>query len=142
MKDTLKKTSLVMLMLGSLGLAIPGTHAAWGRGGNDYGPRPGDALRLQSEAFQQRIDARQTWQRDRIRAGMADGSLTRREFRYLMEEQREIGAMERRFRADGIIDAREFRHLDHALDRASHSIRMERHDRQAWVANNDGPWRN
>lgn len=51
MKNTLKKTSLVMLMLSSLGLAIPGAHADWGRGDNDYGPRHGDALRLQSGAF-------------------------------------------------------------------------------------------
>lgn len=142
MKNTLKKTALATLMLGSLGLAMSGAHADWGRGGNDGGPRPGDALRLQSEAFEQQIDARQTWQRNRIRAGRADGSLTRREFRDLMEEQREIHAMERRFRADGIIDVREFRHLDHALDRASRSIRMERHDRQARVAGNDAPWRN
>jgi uncharacterized membrane protein YebE (DUF533 family) len=48
-----------------------------------------------------------------------------------MREQHDIRAMERRFRADGVIDAREFKRLDHALDVASRNIRAEKHDRQA-----------
>lgn len=136
MKTTLKQFSLAMLTFGSLGLAATSAHADWGHGSNDYGygPRHDDGLFRQSQAFGQQVAMRQARQRDRIRIGMQEGSLTRHEFRKLMEEQREIHEMERHFRADGILDVREFRRLDHALDVASRNIRMEKHDRQARYA--------
>ena len=137
MKSTLMKTTLGMLMLGSLGLAATGAQADWGRDGHGY--RQDEHAYRQSLAYNRQIDARQARQMERIRAGRHDGSLTRHEFRYLMQEQRHIRAMERRFRADGVIDAREFRRLDHALDRASRDIRAEHHDRQARYGNNTGP---
>jgi len=68
---------------------------------------------------------------ERIQAGLRNGALTRNEYRTLMQEQAAIRDMERRFRADGRIDAREYQRLDHALDVASRNIRHERHDRQA-----------
>ena len=68
---------------------------------------------------------------DRIRVGMRSGALTRGEFRELMHEQHEIRNMEQHFKADGIIDAREFQRLDRALDVASRNIMEEKHDRQA-----------
>ena len=73
----------------------------------------------------------------RIEAGMRRGDLTRAEYRRLIQEQREIRATERRFRADGRIDAREFHRLERALDVASRHIRDERHDRQARNAYGD-----
>jgi uncharacterized membrane protein YebE (DUF533 family) len=75
---------------------------------------------------------------ERIQAGMHSGNLTRFEFRELMHEQREIRAMDHYFRADGVIDAREFQRLDRALDIASHNIKQEKHDRQARYAYT--PW--
>ena len=137
MKNSLMKTALGMLMLGSLGLAATGAQADWGRDGHAY--RQDEHAYRQNLAFNRQIDARQARQMERIRAGRHDGSLTRHEFRNLMHEQHEIHAMARHFRADGVIDAREFRRLDHALDRASHDIRVERHDSQARYANNTGP---
>lgn len=137
MKNSLIKTALGMLMLGSLGLAATGAQADWDRDGRGY--RQGEHAYRQSQAYSRQIDVRQARQMERIRAGRHDGSLTRHEFRNLMHEQRGIRAMERHFRADGVIDAREFRRLDHALDRASHDIRAERHDRQARYAYHTGP---
>ena len=74
------------------------------------------------------INARQAQQQDRIRQGMQNGTLTRREFRSLMSEQQYIRSMERDFIADGFLSPFEFRKLDHALDVAGRNIRMEKRD--------------
>lgn len=151
MKTTLMKKALGVLALSALGFAATGAQADWGRGGYDYGQgspahergehdfdRGGYAFR-QSQAFSAQIDARQDRQIGRIQAGARDGRLTRAEFRDLMLEQREIRAMERHFRADGFIDAREFQRLDRALDIASRNIMAEKHDRQARYADGYTP---
>lgn len=135
MKITLTKTSLAMLTLSTF-LAATSAQADWNRGGHGY--RPGEHAYRQSQMYDEQINARQQRQMDRIRAGLHDGSLTRREFRDLMREQRTIQAMEHHFRADGVIDAREYRHLDRALDTTSYAIRTERHDREARFAYNAG----
>lgn len=127
MKNTLKKKMRVMLALSTLGLVATGAQADWGRDG--YGNNH-HAYR-QSQAFSQQVNARQDRQMERIRAGIHEGRLTRAESRELMYEQREIRAMERHFRADGLIDTREFRRLGHALDLAGRNIMAEKHDRQA-----------
>lgn len=134
MKSTMMKTTLGLLMLGGFGLAAPGATAGWDRDQYDR-----HAFR-QSQRFSQQIDARQDRQMDRILTGMQEGRLTRSEFRELMHEQHRIRAMERHFTADGFLDAREFRRLDHALDLASHNIRTEKHDRQERYAYNASPW--
>lgn len=77
-----------------------------------------------------RVDARQARQTDRIRSGMANGDLTRREASALRSEQRGIRQMERHARADGVVTPRESRRLEHAQDRASRHISQQRHDRQ------------
>lgn len=123
MKNTLIKASLGML---ALGLAASGAHAGWNRDG-----QPPQRAYLQSQAYGQHIDARQQQLIRRIQHGKQSGFLARPEFRELMREQHKIQAMEQRFRADGLIDAREFQRLDRALDRASRSIRAEQHDRRA-----------
>lgn len=137
MKRTLMKTAFSLLALGSLSLSATGALAGWDRDGYDR-----QAFFRQSQAFGQQIDVRQDRQMERIRAGMQEGRLTRAEFRELMHEQRGIRAMEHHFRADGVIDPREFRRLDHALDRASRNIRTEKHDRQERYAYNASPWEN
>ncbi|MGE5319024.1 MAG: hypothetical protein ACM3KD_02470 [Hyphomicrobiaceae bacterium] len=137
MKNQLMTTSLGLLMLAALSLAATSAQAGWDRGGRGY--RHDAHAYTQSQAYGQRIDARQERQMERIRAGIHNGSLTRPEFRDLMHEQREIRAMEHHFRTDGIIDAREYQHLDRALDRASRRIRAERHDHQARYAYNGTP---
>lgn len=124
MKTTLMKNTLGLL---ALGLIATGAQASWDRGGAGHNGR----AYQQSTAFSQQVDARQDKQMMRIKSGLRDGRLTRAEYRTLMREQNDIRSMERRFRADGMIDAREFKRLDHALNAASRDIRAEKHDRQA-----------
>lgn len=135
MKTTPIKTRLGMLMLGSLSLMATTAHADWDRNGH----RQAEHAYQQSQAYSQQINARQARQMDRIEAGKHNGNLTRHEVRDLIHEQHGIQAMERHFRADGIIDAREFQRLDHALNLADRNIRAERHDRQARYAYNTRP---
>lgn len=136
MKSTLKKT-LGVLAISALGLVATGAQADWDRG---YGYQHDGHTFRQSQMFGERINARQDQQMERIQAGMHSGNLTRFEFRDLMREQQEIRAMERHFRADGVIDAHEFQRLDRALDIASRNIKLEKHDRQARYAYS--PWNN
>lgn len=119
MKSTTLKKTFSILALGILGFTASGAHAGWGGG-----PFP-------QRGFGQEINQRQAEQMARIQTGLRSGALTRSEYRMLMREQDAIRDMERRFRADGRIDAREYRQLDRALDVASRNIRAERHDRQA-----------
>jgi uncharacterized membrane protein YebE (DUF533 family) len=124
MKSTLLKNTLGLL---ALGLIATGAQASWDRGGPSHNGR----AYQQSQVHSQQGDARQDKQMMRIKSGRRDGRLTRAEYRTLMREQNDIRAMERRFRADGVINAREFKRLDHALDVASRNIQAEKHDRQA-----------
>lgn len=116
MKPSLIKTPLGILAAAVLALSAGVATAGW---------HPGETHRYSRE-----VDVRQDRQHERIRAGRHDGSLTRAEFRDLTREQREIRALERHFSADGMLDAREFRRLDRALDRASGNIRAARDDRE------------
>ncbi|MBW8328926.1 MAG: hypothetical protein K0M48_07195 [Thiobacillus sp.] len=131
MKSTLMKTALGML---ALGLLATGAQAGWEQDGYDH-----RQANLQSRAYGQQINARQDRQMERIQSGMRSGQITRREFRELMQEQRTIHAMEQHFRADGRIDAREFRRLDRALDVAGRAIRIEKNDYQARHAYGSAP---
>jgi hypothetical protein len=140
MKSKLNKTFIALLTFGALGLAASGAQAGWDHRG--YGPGHAAHAHKQSQFFMQQINARQDRQMERIHAGMRQGNLTRGEFRRLMQEQHDIRAMERHFRADGFIDVREFQRLDRALDIASHNIRLEKHDRQDRYAHNRMPWHN
>jgi len=126
MKSTLMTTALGIL---ALGLTATSAQAGWthGRDGHRHAHQ-------QTRAYSQQIDARQEQQMERIRSGMHAGHLSRSEFRELMGEQHRIRAMEHRFRADGVIDAREFKRLNHALDLASHNIKTAKHDRPARYA--------
>ena len=130
MKSNLMKKSLGVLALSILGLMATAAQAGWngGQDGWDHGGQ-GHAYH-QSQIFSEKINARQDRQIERIRAGKREGNLRRAEFRELMHEQREIRAMERYFSDDGVIDAREFKRLDRALDIASRNIRSERRDDQ------------
>jgi hypothetical protein len=140
MKSKLNKTFIALLTFGAIGLAASGAQAGWDHRG--YGPGHAAHAHKQSQFFTQHINARQDRQMERIHAGMRQGDLTRFEFRRLLNEQHEIRAMERHFRADGFIDAREFQRLDRALDIASRNIKLEKHDRQDRYAGHRAPWHN
>jgi hypothetical protein len=118
MTRTLFKTALSAL---ALGLLATSAHASF----YDRGGRGHAQAAKQSQAYSQQVNVRQARQTQRIEAAKRAGLLSRFEFRALMNEQQHIRAMERKFRADGIIDAREFQRLDRALDVAARNIRME-----------------
>ncbi len=132
MKTNLMKTILAVLAL--TGLAAGHAQADGGRHERAY-----FAHSDRSHQHSQPINARQDRQMERIQTGKRSGSLTRMEFRELMHEQHSIRAMERHFRADGVIDAREFHRLNRTLDIAGRNIREERHDRQMRYAYGDHP---
>lgn len=76
------------------------------------------------------VDARQDRQMDRILSGFYERRITPQEFRRLMDEQRDIQKMERRFLADGLLNRHEYQNLDFALNAASRNIFQEGHDVQ------------
>ncbi len=76
----------------------------------------------------QRVDNRQTVQRERIHQGRASGEVTRSEAAALNADQRHIRRAERRSRADGDVTAREKRRLDRHQDRASRRIHRAKHN--------------
>jgi hypothetical protein len=129
MKTNLMKKTLAALSLASLGLMATGAQADGNRGG--FADGHNHLGYNHSQVLGQQINARQNQQMERIQAGMRSGAVSRGEYRALMQEQNEIRVMERRFKADGFIDAREFQRLDRALDVASRNILDEKHDRQA-----------
>lgn len=138
MKSTLMKATFGLLAMSTVGFAATGAQADWGRGSPVYGY--GGHAYQQSQMFSQLVDARQDRQVERIRAGLRSGTLTRFEFNALMWEQHNIRAMEQHFRADGLIDAREFKRLDRALDIAGNNIKLEKHDREGRYAYNHQRW--
>jgi len=76
------------------------------------------------------INRREANQKHRIQQGVRSGELTRLETRRLVKEQAQIRRMERRFRADGEITARERARLQHELNQASRHIYRQKHDGQ------------
>jgi hypothetical protein len=78
------------------------------------------------------VNGREQFQRDRIRAGVQDGSLTRPEARHLATQQRRTERLEQRMRRDdGVLGPRERARLDQRLDRSSANIYRARHDGQS-----------
>jgi len=126
MKSNLMKKTFGILALSIMGLAATGAQAAWDRGGQGH-----KQAYQQTKAYSQQINARQDQQMQRIQAAKRKGNLSHREFRALMQEQHGIRAMEQRFRADGVIDAREFKRIDRALDSAHRNIQATNHARHS-----------
>jgi hypothetical protein len=81
-------------------------------------------------AHHPRINERQHQQQQRIRHGIRNEELTRREAGRLVTEQARIRAYERRARCDGDLSFRERFRLDNMLDRSSRNIYRQTHDRQ------------
>lgn len=76
------------------------------------------------------IDRTQAWQQQEIEQGRRNGSLTRREYAALQAEQARITEMERRAKADGYVNRREFNEIRDAQRDAQNHIYVESHDRQ------------
>lgn len=127
MKSNLMKKTFGILALSIMGLVATGAQAAWDHGGQGH-----KQAYQQTKAYSQQINARQDRQMQRIRAAKREGNLTRRGFRALMQEQHDIRAMEQRSRADGVINAREFKRIDRALDSAHRNIQATNHARHSY----------
>lgn len=76
------------------------------------------------------IDRTQANQLSAIQNGRANGSLTRREYEWLVGEQARIADMERSALSDGHVSKREFRAIREAQHDADRHIATERSDRQ------------
>ncbi|HYH41355.1 MAG TPA: hypothetical protein VD867_05190 [Burkholderiales bacterium] len=74
------------------------------------------------------VNQRQHLVEQRIEQGMRAGELTRREYRRLQHEAREIGQLEHAFRADGRLSERERGELHARLDRLAREVYREKHD--------------
>jgi hypothetical protein len=78
-----------------------------------------------------RINQRQAHQQARIAQGLTSGSLNAQEAARLERQQAQIARYEARSRADGGgLDFNERARIEHLQDRASHSIRHQKHDSQ------------
>lgn len=76
------------------------------------------------------IDRMQYQQKQQIRQGIRNGDITRHEAQRLYAEQRQIAALERRYRADGVLTSAERRDLYGAMRDASRHIYNQSHDAQ------------
>ncbi|MDJ0878994.1 MAG: hypothetical protein QNI86_10310 [Halieaceae bacterium] len=76
------------------------------------------------------VNKRQAAQRESIRAGVADGSLTQREAHRLGRQQVNFERKEQRFRSDGELTRRERVNLQATADKNRANIYRQRHDDQ------------
>lgn len=90
------------------------------------------------------VNDRQDRQLDEIIAGVANNRLSKNEFLNLMQEQKNIRAMERGFMDDRFMNESEFRKLNRSLDIADRNIRIAKQNghsqrysssRPAWTIN-------
>ena len=77
-----------------------------------------------------RVDQRQHNQHARVRHGVANGELTRREAANGIHDQRHIRRAERRVKADGHVTRRERARLHRQQNQASRELRRNKHDVQ------------
>lgn len=77
-----------------------------------------------------RIDRREVQQQERIGNGVSSGQLTPRETTRLEAEQGRIEGAEAKAKSDGVVTAKERKHLTRMQDRASRRIHRQKHDAQ------------
>ena len=138
---TYAKHTLAALALATVGLSsvAEARDDGWRDGRHQqYSPIE---RRAQPQSFGTHVDRRQATQRARIRSGREHGQLTRRELRWLRDDQRRIAGMERRFGADGHYSRAERRVLVRNLDRASYRIKVAKHNERFYRhRTNYRPW--
>lgn len=145
------KSKLIAKTLGVivLGLAATGAQAdGWQYDNNRNAPYgqpvigPAPVHDMQHEMregfrFSKIVNDRQDQQLDRILAGVESDRLSKDEFRALMQEQKNIRAMERSFMADRFMNPAEFQRLNQALDVADRNIQVAAQNRDR---RNQNPW--
>ncbi len=76
------------------------------------------------------VNARQHRQRHRIAQGIKSDSLTKREAKLLIRQEKKIAAIEEKFKSDGKLTAREHKTLHKLLNETSEMIWKQKHDGQ------------
>lgn len=135
---TLKTLTLLGLTALTLGAASSQADPGYGHsGGNQYinpwqnGPTYQQARYLAGmKERQAQLEQRMDNQLQRILRGMENGKLTLREATGLLREHLEIGALERRYMADGRLGPRELVSLEQRLEEANRNIMFEKRDRE------------
>jgi hypothetical protein len=74
------------------------------------------------------VNSRQHHQHKRIKQGVRSGELTRHETKSLVQEQKQIRAEERAYKADGDLTFAERKDLHKDLNEARRNIYQEKHD--------------
>lgn len=77
---------------------------------------------------QQVVKKREQNQEKRIQEGVKSGELTTKEAQRLERKQAHIKKMEEKAMSDGKMTKGEFKHIENAQDRASHSIHRKKHN--------------
>ncbi|MEO8100360.1 MAG: hypothetical protein ABI811_21855 [Acidobacteriota bacterium] len=90
------------------------------------------ALLVLAPAFGQTpvVKERQENQKDRIKAGVKDGSITKAEAAKLKQEQRDINQDRKAAKADGVVTGKEKGKLAREQNKASRDILKQRKDKQ------------
>ena len=88
------------------------------------------SLSIVASAHTPYINRRERHEQQRIRQGIRNGELTRREAGRLEAQQARIRIAERFAKADGHVTGRERARIDYMLDRASRNIHRQKHDSQ------------
>jgi uncharacterized protein HemX len=113
MKRTLKRLSAATLIVVVLALSLAGSATVTAAGQRTP-----------------RVNRREWRQTTRIRRGVRNGSLTRREAGRLTQQQARIHRHEARIKADGTVTARERASLARQQNRASRNVYRQKHDSQ------------
>ena len=87
-------------------------------------------ISLSSSVQAGNVNDRESAQRNSIRNGYQDGSLTGQEARHLRNQQIKLEHKEQHFRADGEVTPRERVNMHKSLDANRASIYRQRHDDQ------------
>jgi uncharacterized membrane protein YebE (DUF533 family) len=76
------------------------------------------------------LKERQENQKDRIKAGVKDGSVTKREAVQLKQDQKEIKGDIKAARADGVVTGKEAAKITREQNKASRDIYKQKRDKQ------------
>ena len=113
---------------------VKGRKGSASRGGANKGEASTDSATAGEGSGEQkrksRFGRRRSTQTGRIKAGVEDGSLTKREAGRLIGQQKRVGKMAEDMKSDGKVTFGERIKLERAQDKASRSIFRQRHDEQ------------
>ena len=88
------------------------------------------AIPVAAQTATPQVDQRQFNQEARIQQGVQSGALTNKEAAKLEKGQDKIQAQKVKAKADGVVTAKERRHMHRMQDRASKNIHHQKHDAQ------------